>query len=66
MALKVPQNAETAAGLSSKRPHAQLAAKGTGASALRDSLLYVLSFNPDSAALSGRVPLGTFPGLKAA
>jgi hypothetical protein len=37
--------------ISSRRPHAQLAAKGTGAPALRNKLAVRFKFNPDSAAL---------------
>ena len=47
--------------LSSKRSHAQLAAKGLGPSALRNKLTIRFKFNPDSAALSGRFSLYVVP-----
>jgi len=60
-----PQNAGTAADLSSERPHAQLTAKASRASAVRNKLTIRFKLNPDSAALSGRFSLGPLPGLKA-
>jgi hypothetical protein len=56
-----PQNAGTLADLSARRPHAQLAANRTGASALRNKLTIRFKLNRDSAALSGRFSLYVVP-----
>jgi hypothetical protein len=60
-----PQNAGTAADLSSRRPHAQIGAKGTGHWHFVTSLMYVLGLIPIRPSFQDDSLCTWFPGLKA-